>query len=85
MFVASFYCYLNYNSKNDFVIDLDNIQKWVGFSRKDHAKTLFTKNFTVDIDYLHGGHNKEQIMMTVNTFKKFFLKASTKKSDEIPI
>ena len=24
MFVASFYCYLNYNSKTDFVIDLGN-------------------------------------------------------------
>jgi hypothetical protein len=25
MFVASFYCYLNYDSHNDFVIDLDDI------------------------------------------------------------
>lgn len=25
IFVASFYSYLNYNSKNDFVIDLDNV------------------------------------------------------------
>ena len=32
MFVSSFYCYLNYNSKTDFVIDLDDIWKWLGFS-----------------------------------------------------
>ena len=27
LFVASFYCYLNYQ-KTDFVIDLDNIWEW---------------------------------------------------------
>lgn len=94
LFVASFYCYLNHNSKNDFIIDLDNVWKWVGFSRKDHAKVLFKKHFTDGIDYkilvpqsqnqyLHGGQNKEQILMTINTFKKFCLKAATSKSDEI--
>lgn len=30
MFVASFYSYLNYDSKKDFVIDLDNV--WTLFS-----------------------------------------------------
>jgi hypothetical protein len=97
LFVASFYCYLNHNSKKDFVIDLDNIWKWVGFSRKSDAKRVL-KYFNVDIDYKifaaetsaadiqkdnRGGHNKEQIIMTVNTFKKFCLKAGTKKADEI--
>ena len=31
----------------------------------------------------HGGHNKETIMMNITTFKKFCLKAGTKKADEI--
>ena len=31
----------------------------------------------------HGGNNKEQIMMNINTFKKFCLKSATKKADEI--
>jgi hypothetical protein len=113
LFVASFYCYLNYHSKNDFVVDFDNIWKWIGFTRKDNAKRLLEKYFIKDIDFKilllrseeqdfknvknlkeskevkensekeHGGHNKEKIMMTVNTFKKFCLKADTKKSDEI--
>jgi hypothetical protein len=39
LFVSSFYCYLNYNPNNDFVIDLDNIWKWLGFSQKIHSKT----------------------------------------------
>jgi hypothetical protein len=32
---------------------------------------------------VNGGQNKETIMLTVNTFKKFCLKANTKKADEI--
>lgn len=96
LFVTSFYCYLNYNQKTDFVIDLDNIWKWLGFSVKVKAKCLLEKYFTADIDYkkslcdsvkqsLHikGGHNKEIIMLNVKTFKSFCLKADTKKSYEI--
>ena len=99
LFVSSFYCYLNYNSKTDFVVDLDNIWKWIGFQYKSKAKVLLEKHFTVNIDYKnlicqlakqdseeetkHGGHNKEIFMLTVKTFKLFCLKAGTKKADEI--
>lgn len=51
LFVSSFYCYLNCDQKNDFVIDLDNIWKWLGFTQKAHAKYLLEKQFTIDIDY----------------------------------
>jgi hypothetical protein len=40
MFVSSFYCYLNYDDKRDFVIDLDNVWKWIGFSQKVNSKVL---------------------------------------------
>ena len=93
LFVSSFYCYLNYNSKNDFIIDLDNIWKWIGFSRKDPAKRLLEKFFVKNLDYkivFHptvenpkGGRPVEQILININTFKKFCLKAGTKKADEI--
>jgi phage anti-repressor protein len=93
LFVASFYSYLNFNSKNDFVIDLDDVWKWCGFARIDPAKRVLEKYFTKDIDYkislhqvverVHGGQNKQNILMTINTFKKFCLKAGTKKADEI--
>jgi hypothetical protein len=93
LFVASFYCYLNYN-KNDFVIDLDNVWKWLGFERKEFCKKVLTKNFMVDIDYQvallqmekrknEGGFNKETIMLNINTFKKLCMKSKTKKADEI--
>jgi phage anti-repressor protein len=94
LFAASFYCYLNHDAKNDFVVDLDNVWKWLGFARKDPAKRVLEKHFTKDVDYkvaLHnlverkneGGFNKESILMNVNTFKKLCLKAGTKKADEI--
>ena len=31
MFVSSFYCYLKYDNINDYVIDLDDIWRWLGF------------------------------------------------------
>lgn len=51
LFVSSFYCYLNCDTKNDFVIDLDNIWKWLGFSQKARAKELLDKNFEIGKDY----------------------------------
>jgi hypothetical protein len=93
MFIASFYCYLNYNS--GFVIDLDDIWRWLGFNTKQNSKRLLESHFTINKDYsllipndkqsphTKGGHNKEIIMLNVSAFKKFCLKAGTKKADEI--
>ena len=98
LFISSFYCYLNYNPLQDFVIDLDNVWKWLGFSVKIKAKALLEKHFKRDVDYInllydsaqqvisekkHGGHNKEIIMLSVNTFKLFCLLSDTNKSKEI--
>jgi hypothetical protein len=95
IFISSFYCYLNQN-KTDFVIDLDNIWIWLGFSQKIRAKELLEKNFKLDIDYKcllsefakqtnvgRGGHNKEKIMLNIKTFKLLCLKAGTKKAGQI--
>ena len=93
LFLASFYCYLTYD-KNAFVIDLDDVWKWLGFGQKVNAKRVLEKNFTIDKDYLllcqsakqtnnKGGHNKETFMLNIKTFKKYCLKAETKKADEI--
>ena len=51
LFISSFYCYLNYNTKKDFIIDLDNVWKWIGFSTKQHAKTVIERHFLIEIDY----------------------------------
>ena len=96
LFLSSFYCYLNCDPVKEFVIDLDNVWKWLGFNQKVKAKVLLENHFKLDKDYKkllshmgkqieksHGGHNKEVFMMNINTFKKFCLKAQTKKADEI--
>jgi phage anti-repressor protein/predicted GIY-YIG superfamily endonuclease len=94
LFLGSFYCYLNQNN-SDFVVELSNIWKWVGFSRIDHAKTLITKEFIENKDYIILflnsreketpviGRPTENILLTIRCFKKLCLKARTKKADEI--
>lgn len=51
LFVSSFYCYLNYDKTLDFVVDLDNVWKWLGFQQKIDARRLMEKHFKLGIDY----------------------------------
>ena len=51
LFITSYYCYLNYHPTNDYVIDLDKVWQWLGFSTKQKAKQLLEKNFIIDKDY----------------------------------
>jgi len=96
LFVSSFYCYLNYDFKDDFVIDLDNIWKWLGFGQKVKAKVLLENHFIIGKDYkkslsqmgkqslsIKGGQNKEIFMLSIKTFKLFCIKSGTNKSHEI--
>lgn len=98
LFVSSFYCYLNYDKNTDFVIDLDDIWKWIGFNQKIKAVSLLEKNFKIDIDYKNlafpegkasysnekwGGQNIKKIFLTIKCFKLLCLKAQTKKASEI--
>ena len=98
LFLSSFYCYLNYNPINDFVVDLDNVWKWLGFNQKIDCKRLLEKHFVIEIDYKnlalftpkaslekekHGGQNKQTILLTIKCFKSLCLKAQTKKASEI--
>lgn len=50
MFIFNFYCYVNYKP-NDFVILLNDIWKWLGYTRIDHCKTVLLKHFKENIDY----------------------------------
>jgi hypothetical protein len=73
LFLSSFYCFLKYDNKIDFVIDLDNIWKWLGFSQKVRAKELLEKFFTINKDYkvllsLEGKQKKNNIKL-----KRFIL------------
>ncbi len=69
--------------------------EWVGFTRRDNAKKFIVKNFEKHQDYVTsnlllqkkeqvtwGGHNKETIMMNVDTFKAFCMTANTDKGKQ---
>lgn len=51
LFAESFHLYLQYDDEIDFVIDLDNVWKWIGFSRKLDCKKLLVKYFEINKDY----------------------------------
>ena len=53
LFVSSFYCYLNYDKNKDFVVDLDNVWKWLGFNQKYNSLRVLEKNFILDKDYIN--------------------------------
>ena len=95
LFVASFYCYLNHHPTQDFVVDLDGVWQWLGYSRKACAKRKLQQSFEEDSDYrlLHtevqqttagrGGHNREVIMMTVECFKSMCQLSETDKGRRV--
>ena len=92
LFISSFYCHLNYKP-TDFVIDLDDIWSWLGYTKKDKAKDLLEKYFKIEVDYKRIfpdsrdysqiGRPKEKIMLNTKTFKKMCLKANKSKANEI--
>ncbi len=103
--VNSFKLYLKYGyDDNKFIINFDDIWKWVGFMRKDPAKRLLISKFTENINFIYqkdvhfkvemllerdkiknknANINNEVILLNVSTFKKFCIKASTQRADEI--
>jgi predicted GIY-YIG superfamily endonuclease len=96
LFVTNFYCYLNYDTRKDFVIELNKVYHWIGFSRKSDCKSLLVNNFIENEDYKiennfaadaakleARGRPEENVLLTIRCFKKLCLKAKTKKSDEI--
>ena len=41
------------STKNKFVVDLDTIWKWLGFSKKYYANTVLNKHFIEKVNYIH--------------------------------
>jgi hypothetical protein len=51
LYVANLFLYLNYHPTNDFVVNLENIWKFIGFSNKANGKRLLKQHFTENKDY----------------------------------
>jgi len=90
LYAAFQHCHDNYDLTNDYIIDLDHVWEWLGFSQKSRAKVLLEKNFVMGSDYKmtntvsreqtghsRGGHNKQVFLMNLETFKCLCLKAKT--------
>lgn len=52
LYLANFYCYLEYDTEKDFVINLDDIWKWIGYERKDHGKRTLKKHFNENENFI---------------------------------
>ena len=72
LFLSSFYCYLKYDKLNDFVIDLDDIWEWLGFTTVDKdIKFLLTRSGEQELEYaLMNGKPKEEDKDDSNTSKE---------------
>lgn len=93
-FFEHFQMYLVYGDDNDkFVINLDDTWEWMGFCNKGNANRCLKKTFDENVDYIvdnllhkiakqHGGHNKENIMMNVTTFKSLCMLSNSTKGKE---
>jgi len=97
-YITNLYIYLNYHPTNDYPINLENVYKMLGFANKGNAMKTIKSNFTKDEDYktllfpmekqkntdeTRGGHNREDIMLNVDTFKNLCMIAKTGKGREI--
>ena len=78
-YLASLYVHQNYHKTNDYIFNLENVFKMLGFANKGNAKKLLQSHFIEDKDYKtslvayhkrknEGGHNKENILLNLETF-----------------
>tara|TARA_Y100000389_G_scaffold89265_2_gene85705 strand:- start:1969 stop:3888 length:1920 start_codon:yes stop_codon:yes gene_type:complete len=81
IFITSFYSYLNYHKTEDYIIDLDNIWKWLGFATKQKAILLLEKNFILNKHYkLLLNHEVKQNIIKINNCYNFGPEASGAKN-----
>jgi hypothetical protein len=51
LYVVNLFLYLNYHPVDDFVVNLENVWKFIGFSNKANGKRLLKQHFTENRDY----------------------------------
>ena len=93
-YLASLYVHTNYHKTNDYIFNLENVFKMLGFANKGNAKKLLQSHFIENKDYKtslvapekrknEGGYNKESILLNLETFKDFCMKANTENGSKI--
>jgi hypothetical protein len=73
-------------STEPFPIDFDDGWKWLGWKKKQDAKSVLFNNFSEEIDFLRlgvksstGGRRSEWIVLTIDCFKSLAMMAGTSK------
>jgi phage anti-repressor protein len=74
-------------SKNDFVINLENVAKWLKTEKRDIKKTL-VKSYEINIDYIIKKNNIKNyfindIHITPECFKRLCMLSRTEKAEEV--
>ena len=81
-------------STEQFPVDFEDGWRWIGYSTKQKAKDKLFNNFEAGVDYIillnhlvkrigRGGHNKEEIRLTIDCLKSLGMMAGTQKGKEI--
>jgi hypothetical protein len=72
LFTASFFTYLNYDAKKDFVVNLKDIWKWLGFARKDGLKKVLLRHFKEETNYIV--LRSAERLVSICIFRAFYTK-----------
>lgn len=97
-YITNLYIYMNYHQTTDFVVNLENIYKMIGFANKANAKRTLKNNFVLNENYKiifiprdenstiiqkDRGRQEENIMLNIDTFKNLCMISKTDKGKEI--
>jgi len=90
LFIDDFFSLYTIDTQNDdFIIDFDNLVKWLNI-RKDSLKRSLINNYIINIDYkinkiknTKPGKPNEIIMITGECCKKLCMLSKTEKSEEV--
>ncbi len=74
-------------SKNDFVINLENVAKWLKTNRKELKKTLL-RSYIKDVDYViikkqTKGRPYEETFITSECFKRLCMLSRSEKAEQV--
>jgi phage anti-repressor protein len=89
-FIDDFFSLYDLTNKNNFIIDLTKVAKWLD-SKKGKIKETLLNSYKLNIDYVVNkttsngkkGAPKEEILLTVKCFKLLCMQSRTKKAVEV--
>jgi len=89
-FIDDFFSLYDINTTNDdFVINLNNVAKWLNTHKRNIKKTLI-ESYQVDVDYKlktlppkGKGRPEEEIMLSPSCFKRLSMMSRTAKAEEV--